>query len=302
MLPKRPRLFFPTLAALLLAPALDAQTCERIFLGHDRFELGFSDRIAEFRINSLKLEHPHTIFDDPNGLFCQDATNDPLIVLDQEVFAGVNPELNARIDALELNILTQLNPFSQEDGFESCLVGLEADCETDSRCSADADGLFLQVPTEIQRTGACVDAIDGLFDGTWPDDETTEPNLPEAGSAGCHVSTPVDTMVTLSLDDFDLDLFLRDLVVAGRFNNEPPEALFDGVMYGFLTEDDADDVIITIDTFEFNLGEDILPSEGPGDDDACQARTHCKGPDARVTHEGQCGWWFVFNFTADRIR
>jgi len=291
-------------ATLLLAPTLFAQACERIYLIQDRFEVGFSDRIAEFRIINLELQHPHTIFDDPGdlSLFCQDATNDPLMVIGEEVFAGVNPDLNARIDALEFNILTQLNPFGQEDGFESCLVGLEADCETDSRCSADADGLFLQVPTEIQRTGACVDAIDGLFDGTWPDGETTEPNLPEAGSAGCHVSTPVDTMVTISLDDFDLDLFLRDLVVAGRFDDEPPEALLDGVMFGFLTEDDADDVIFTVDSFEFNLGEDILPSDGPGDDAACQARTHCKGPDARVTHEGQCGWWFVFNFTAERIR
>ena len=308
MLPNRTAPLFLGIATLLLAPTLFAQTCERIYLFQDRFEPGFSDRIAEFRIISLELQHPHTIFDDPGDfdLFCQDATNDPMTVLGDEVFAGVNPELNARIDALELNILNQFNPFGQEDGFESCLVGLEAECETQSRCSAEADGLFLQVPTSIQRTGVCVDAIDGLFAGTWPDGETTQPNLPEAGSAGCHVSTPTDTMVTLSLEDSDLGLFLRDLVVAGRFDDEPPEAMLNGVMYGFLTEEDANDIIITVESdiepFTFNLGEDILPSDGPGDGDACQARIHCDGPDARVTHEGQCGWWFVFNFTAERIR
>ena len=286
------RLIFSALATLLLAPALYAQACDRIHISHDRFEVGFSDRLAVFRIDSLELEHPHTIFDDPGDfdLFCQDATNDPLVILGEEVFPGVNPELKARIDAHEINILNEFNPFGQDDGFETCLAGMEA------------DDLFIQTPTEIQRTGTCVDAIDGLFDDTWPDNESTEPNFPEAGSAGCHVSTPVDAMVILSLDDSDLDLSLRDLIIAGRFDDEPPGALIDGVMYGFLTEDDADDTIITVDSFELNLGEDILPSDGPGDGDACQARTHCEGPDARVTHQGQCGWWFVFNFTAERIR
>ena len=293
MPPKRTRLFFPALAALLLVPVLHAQTCDRIHISHDRFEVGFSDRLAVFRINSLELEHPHTIFDDPGelNLFCQDATNDPLEIIGTEVFAGVNPELDARIDAHELNLLNELNPFGQEDGLETCLAGMES------------DDLFLQAPTEIQRTGTCVETISGLFDDdTWPDGGTTQPNLPGAGSAGCHVSAPVDAMLTLSLDDSDLALFLRDLVVAARFDDEPSEALLDGVMYGFLTEDDANDIIITVDSFELNLGEDILPSDGSGDGDDCQARTHCKGPDARVTHQGQCGWWFVFNFTAERIR
>ncbi len=299
--------------ALLTVPSVASadQNCERVYLTQDRFELGFGENLAEFRVDSLVLEHPHFIFDFDllagTVQVCQDATNQPLEIIGNEVFAGVNPELATRIDNLELNFIQELNPFGQTDLFDNCLVLKDADCDSPSSCSAQAEDILLQVSAQTRRSGACVETLDGLFEGTWPDGESSEPNLPESGSAGCMVSEPVDATFTLGTDDFDLDLVLNDVMVAGRFGQEPPTALIDGVMIGFLTQEQADDTEITLETdvgeVTLNLGHDILPSDESDDTvPGCEPRQHCAGPNARAVHNGECGWWFVFNINAERIR
>ncbi len=301
-----------SLAAALLvlsSVAFAGDSCEPTFISDDRFEVSFSDNLAEFRVDSLVLEHPHFIFDFELGSLevCGDATNQPLEILGNEVFDGVNPELAARIDDLEFNFLQQLNPFGQTDLFDNCLVLSEGECDSPSSCVTDLDDRLMQAPAQIRRTGVCVEALDGLFEGTWPDGESSTPNLPESGEAGCVVSEPVDTIFSLSTDDFDLDLGLKDVIIAGRFDQEEPTALVDGVMVGFLNQELADDTEIVLETdlgdVTLNLGHDILPSGDSGDPlPECGLRDHCDGPDARVVHKGECGWWFVFNIHAERIR
>ncbi len=273
--------------------------------------------IAAFRFDSLELQHPHVIVDKiVDGGFlgditvCDDVTFDNLEVSGIEVAEGINPTLAGQIDDLELNLVGVLEPFSQVGGFEGDGALVDSDCPSESSCSPLPDGVLAEAPYSAQSSGSCMDDIPGIFGGTWPDGRTSHPNTTLAGDSGCYVSEAADLELEVEFADETITLPLEDGQLAGRFADDPAVAVEDGVIIGFLTQAAADEIEVTVenpvtgDPIDVNVGQDLLPTGEEDHSAACQADDeleHCDGPDARVTHDGDCGWWFALNFTGLRL-
>lgn len=72
-----------------------------------------------------------------------------------------------------------------------------------------------------------------------------------------------------------------------------PESLIEGLIYGFLREDDADSILFPA-SYPIIGGQPIsflLPG-GTG---------NCSFGDDTELHDGFFGWWFYFNFTAEYV-
>lgn len=291
---------------LLAAGPGMAQSCPPTLAFVDRFEQGGGAAPTRFRLDSLVLEHPHVIVDYDGGLFsmCHDATFDDYVFSGTTLIEGINPSLAGEIDDLNLNLLGEFNLFGQDDGWSSCFALEDADCESPEDCTPTAGEPIAETELTVQRSGACIDVIDGLYDGVWPDGRASQINLPEAEVDGCFLTETVDVTLTIEVDGESLALPLVDARLAGRFDGEPASRIEDGVISGFLTQSAADEIDVEVDSpfgpITLNLGEDMLPadSESMG---GCEPRTHCDGPDARSMLGTECGWRMVFNFSAARL-
>lgn len=264
------------------------------------------EKTAAFRKSTVELQHPHLILEEPDFDVCDDITFDPLVVFGAEIADGVNPSIADEIEDLEFNVVTVLNDLEQEDAFTAGAAVFDSECEDEATCEPAPDGELASADYSVQTSGSCIDNIPGIFGGEWPDGETSNPNTPAAGDDGCFATEPADVRLEIEIDDETVDLPLQDGQIGAEFGGDPAGSIQDGVVIGFLTEDDADDTDIEFDTddfgtFTYNLGDDLLPTDGPGDGQACEPRAHCGGPDARVTHEGACGWWFALNIAGERL-
>jgi len=291
------------IALLGLSSAPVRAACPGPFVFDDRLEIGVSDRIGNFRIDALEIQHPHLFVPVDSFGVCGDVTFDPLVVFGSEVVDGVNPTLADQIEDLELNLVVEHNPMTQLDDQTSCSSVYDTDCDSPTQCQApELDDLVSQAPYTVQGSDICLGEIDGLYEMPWPDGRTTDPNEPEAGNHGCFVTEESSLTLQLAFDDTEVEIPLVDVVVAAAFNDQPADRLDEGVIVGFLTQEAADDIVFSVDTdlgeFEFNLGQDILPS-GDGFS-SCESRSQCSGIEARAVHEGDCGWWFVLNFEGQR--
>lgn len=276
-------------------PCSDGQgTCEG-----DSCEVG--PGAEAFRLDTLAVEHPHFILDASSGgmSVCDDVTFEDTSFVD-----GLNPTLEERIESLEFNLALVFDPFDQTEGFTGDAALVDSDCDSETECEPSEKGEFGAAGYDIERSGTCLDNIPGIFAGTWPDGRLSTPNQPSAGDHGCFVTEEIDTLpVELQLGDSSFELHFDDARLAARFASDPADTLEEGVLTGFLTEANAQDITIDVSTpagtVSVNLAEDLLPDDGASG--PCEPRTHCDGPDARVTHEGVCGWWFALNFTAERL-
>jgi hypothetical protein len=260
--------------------------------------------IAGFRSTTLELQHPHVIIDTVietafgNIEICHDVTFDELNLLIATI-DGLNPTLAQMIADLELNLINELDPFDQQDAHagQSTLFG--AECESETSCTFGLDDALGTAAFTVQRAGTCLADHPGIFDGAWPDGRTSVINEPEAGDHGCFATAPTDVNIEVEIAGEPVVLPLLDAQLSARFGGDPAATLEDGIVIGFLTQEAADEIDLEVDGLTLNLGRDLLPDNGasPG----CEARTHCEGPDARVVHEDQCGWWFAFNFRGQRI-
>jgi hypothetical protein len=260
--------------------------------------------ITGFRSTTLELQHPHVIVDTviETGFFdveiCHDATFDELdLVID--TIDGLNPTLAEMIADLELNLICELDPFDQDDEHVGQSTLFDAECESETSCTFGVDDALGTAAFTVQRAGTCLADHPGIFDGEWPDGRTSVINEPEAGDHGCFATAPANLNIEVEIAGEPVVLPLIDAQLSARFGAAPAATLEDGVVIGFLTQEAADAIDLEVDGLTLNLGRDLLPDNGesPG----CEPRTHCAGPDARVVHEGECGWWFAFNFRGQRL-
>ncbi len=260
-----------------------------------------SEDAVGFRMDSLELQHPHFILEYSDFGVCEDITFDELGILGETFTEGINTEIKVNVDDLELNLVQILDPIGMSEGDEGDALVFDSECTDETSCEPAVNGELAKADFTVSESGTCLTDIPGIFAGEWPDGRTSNPNTPSAGDVACYVSDNTPMMLTLELESGSLELPLQDVQIAARFDDDHATAIHDGVIIGFLTEADADDADVNIGDVNFNVGEDLLPADGPGDGVACHGRTHCDGPDARVTHNGVCGWWFALNFNALRL-
>ena len=278
---------------------------------------GEAAQTAGFRLSSIVLEHPHVIVDTvvEHDFFgeidiCEDVTDDDLEVFGTHVADGLNPTLAQQIEELELNVVNVVDPFTQQDEDIGQSTLWAAECTSPTECEPETGGELHAAAFTVDRVDSCLGVIPDLFEGEWPDGNTSAPNQTPAGDHGCYVTETERLELAIELAGERIVLPLNDARFASRFGGEPAGTIEDGVIVGFLTEEEADGIEIEVDTdvgpVTLNLGQDLLP-DNPDDGVAsgCDAREHCAGPDARAIHsiddEDECGWWFVFNVRGERI-
>ena len=250
-----------------------------------------------FRVNSLELQHPHFIFDEQNLGICEDITFDDYEFLNID---GLNPQIGSRVDSLELNLVQLLDPIGMSEGDEGDATMFDSECTDETNCVPAEDGELAMADFTVSESEACLADDPGIYEGMWPDGRTSDLNTADPGELACYVSDTTSMALTLELEGESLTLPLQAVRIGARFDDDSATAVEDGLIIGFLSEEDADGIVVEFGSGSYNLGEDLLPSDGAGGT-ACEPSTHCDGPDARVSHNGQCGWWFAFNFTGQRL-
>lgn len=248
-------------------------------------EVGFLPTPEPFRFADLDLRDPHTFVTIDIGIpLCVDAT-------DENGFgASVNGNIETAITTdgdgdllLDLSLLLLFRP----------LDTLGQDLRLDlaqGRCSApieitacDPEPVVQPLVTSYDGfdVGTCLTTLAGTTSGYTPGID--EPVAP------CFVTAPQ----TLTVDFLGIPLELVDAQLAGSWSGMPEDAVESGLLFGFLSETDADAILIPA---EIPLvGGLPLSSLFPG------GTGNCAAGDDRDTHQEVVGWWLYFNYRADSV-
>ncbi len=278
------------LAGAILAGPLAAQ--DEIFA--DGFEsgdvsawssaVGYLPPATVFRISDLDLRDPHLFV--PLGPLCLDFTDTPVPTTDFSLNGSLAEAITTDGDGdgfLDLSLLHLFRPF------DTLAEDLRFD-QAGGLCTAPIDGTVCdQDPVATPQVGS----YDGLADGTClaPLDGTTSGYSPAIvePAAPCFVTAPQ----TVVLDLEGLTVPLTDTQLAASWVGDPVTHLGDGLMRGFLSEEDADNLLLPPELPV--VGGQPLSSLLPGGTGSCAAG------DDRDVHQGTVGWWFYLNDTADRV-
>ena len=286
---KRPRvsLLVATLGVVLLVLGAPA-SAQLIF--SDDFESGYADAwsavvgalpVTAFRMDDLDLRDPHVVTDVPL-LGCFDFTDQdiPLVApsFNNSIEAAIttDDDGDGLLDASFMLLFRPLDEASAGDRLDSA----SGDCTAPlagTTCVPAAPPTALVYQT--QGSGLCLVTEPGSTSGYSPGID--EPSAP------CFGTQATDLTVDLS----GVPVTLRDASVAATFvGTEPPSSLMLGLLSGFLTEADADSILIPADTPL--VGGQPLSVLLPG------GTGNCSASDDRDMHDGEMGWWFYLNFTA----
>lgn len=235
-----------------------------------------------FRFSDLDLRDPHVHV---SFIGCRDVTDTAL--------AGyaINGELQTLIQTdgsqppdglLDLSYLVEFLPLDQgqatnliDSGSANCtapMTGTSCGPLTPSGTAGDAT---------LQAAAPCLVPIPG----------TTRPYAPAitSTSAPCFAS-PTGT---LSLDLGGIPVPLRDAQIAATFIGNPASNLVNGLVRGFISEADANAIIVP-PTLPL-IGGQPLSSLLPGGSGNCAAHSD------KDVNAGVQGWWFYLNFPAARV-
>ncbi len=284
------RLCLALAVAVFLTPAaLRAQ--DEIF--SDDFERGdFSawSQVAGaaprvFRFSDLDLRDPHLFA--PVVIIvplCLDVTDDSLAGFS---FNGsLQDQITADADAdgfLDLSSLLLFRPF------DSQAVGERVDFDggmctapiATTTCASDPLTDPLMTSFDAIAAGTCLEALPGTTSGYPP--AVIGPTAP------CFVTFAETVPFQLG----DLTVTLEDVQIAAAFAGDLPTALDSGLIRGFLSETDADALLLPADLPV--VGGQPLSVLLPGGTGSCATG------DDRDMNDGVSGWWFYFDFEAARV-
>ncbi len=256
----------PLAVALLSAcAAAPAQTLD--FVSTDGFE-----RLQAMRIVNLQLRDPHLFTQ--ISIFCTDITD--------SANAQINSTLSADSDEdgyLDNSPTLLFRPLHSNGRRGLAHVG-NAVCTAPSAGTSCEAGAEPPQPIEYGSlaVGTCLAPIPG----------TVRPYAPAVdNSVGpCFASDQAEI-------DFDIGmpLPLQDIRLGGSWRESPTPGLGNGLLYGFLTEEAAAAMLITLPL----IGTVPLASLLPGGTGNCAAHSD------RDVHNDVPGWWFYFNYIADQV-
>jgi len=276
---------------MILCPPASAQ--EEIF--SDGFEDGtFSAWAAAvglpeatpFRFDDLDLRDPH-VFADVPVFGCQDFTDDPIA-------GGLIPSLNDQLETsivddgdgdgfLDTSILLLLRPLDTSGPGHALETrrGLCTAPLATTTCAPDPATPAQYASYAALQSGFCLEPLPGTTSGYIPGID-----LPVAV---CFVTTPLDLVI--GYDGFEIPL--QSATLAATFVGEPPDDLATGLIMGFLSEADADAILIPPEIPV--VGGQPITILLPGGSGSCA------GHDDRDVLDSTTGWWFYFNFSAEVV-
>ena len=255
-------------AALLAAPLCGPAGAEPLGSG-----------TARFLLTDLDLRDPHFYV---NAVGCRDITDTPLAGF------SINGEIQASIQTdrdfdgfLDLSYVLEFLPLDQgattlplQFGQAVCAAPLAG-----TSCGA----LLIPTPTmaTLGSTLACLAPLPGTTRPYSPAIVTTAP--------ACFASDAV----TLVLGLAGIPVTLRDARVAATWVGDPATQLVNGLISGFVSEADANAVILPASLPL--VGGQPLSALLPGGGGNCAPHSD------KDVNNGVVGWWFYFNFPAARV-
>jgi hypothetical protein len=230
-----------------------------------------------FRVDSVSLRDPHVF---PAALGCTDITE------------LANQLIQPQLDGLSLNLLAIFRPLNQPPGAGADLDIQLGECTgtpPDEVCGPDDSDPFQTTYFNL-AAGTCVGTLAG---STGPDNVGAYSPAVTTASAPCAGTSPIE--ITFPLGLFEIPL--EDVQVGATYVGLPATNLINGIIRGFISEDDADDVILPP---EIPLvGGNSLSSLLAGSPSNCRTPL---GQDDRDTGPGSVlGWYFYLNFTAHEV-
>lgn len=281
------------LAALACFAFATARAEARIFF--DGFESGdlsawssvVGAKPTVFRISDLDLRDPHVFAPVDVGIpLCLDFTDDPLPIVNIAFNGSLADQITTDADGdglLDLSSLFLFRPFEPEAVAEQ--VDFDAaQCTTPIEttvCSPEPTTEPLETTYSGLVAGACLETVPGTTSAYVP--AVDEPLGP------CFVT--VAEMFAFRLGDLVVDL--EDLQIAATFSGDPVTSFTSGLLRGFLSEADADAILLPPDLPV--VGGQPLSILLPGGSGSCASG------DDRDTLAGVSGWWFYFNFEAVEV-
>lgn len=242
-----------------------------------------------FRMSDLDLMDPHVYL---NFLGCRDITNG-------NVPLGLSPPINGLLQnaitldedndgILDLSFVAIFNPLDQTNGGMGQVTVAEADCTAPigtTTCTVDSNGGTFQTATYATDTmNDCLDAIMNTASNYTPAIDASVPP--------CFVSTTID----LTIDISGILVPLTDVQVGASYVGNPATALASGLLRGFISEADADAILLPSSLPL--IGGDPLSSVLAGGNGSCAS-----GDDRDLGPDGMTmGWWFYLNFPADQVQ
>ena len=279
-----------TAAAAWAAPA-STEGGDLIF--SDDFEIGDTSLWSNvvgllppdvFRFSDLDLRDPH-VFVDLSPL-CLDFTDTPIPLTDTTFNGNVEELITTDGDMdgfLDLSALMLFRPLevlgtAQRVDFQAgvCTAPLAG-----TSCDADPESPPTLLTYDGVDAGICLDVVGGTTSGYSP--------------AVTPVVAPCFTTVaeTLVLDLLGIPVTLQEAQIGGTFMGDPVDTLSPGLMRGFLSETDADNIIIPADLPV--IGGQPFSVLLPG------GTNNCAPGDDRDMLDGVSGWWFYFEIVAEEV-
>jgi hypothetical protein len=235
-----------------------------------------------FRIDTIDLRDPHVFIP---SLGCLDGT-----VLVNQLVA---PQLNNDGDSdgfLDLSIMALFRPLQEPPLLGSNLDIVLADCTppTGAETCSPNGNTPQNVSYSTQSVGNCQDPLAGTFGMN-----NSTPYTPPITSTGPPCFKTLSVSISFPFGVFTIPL--QDLRASATFvPPAPANLLINGMLRGFLTETDANNIIIppTIPL----VGGNTLASLLPGGTGSCATHTA-----KDIGPMSQTGWYFYLNFTAHRV-
>lgn len=271
-----------------------AQSCGPIVFGNG-FEMGdLSDWSSQaglaappgpptvFRVDSLALRDPHVLVE-LDVLGCFDVTdNVPLTdSINDLIDASINTDgdMDGCLDSSPLVALRPLVTTAVGGEVVDFRSGACADATT---CGPGQGGAGSRSAYSTQAMGTCLQPLAGTTSGYSP--------TPSSPSGPCFMS-PVGDISLAFVGGVPLNL--RAAQLAAGFAGDPTTELIEGLMFGFLLESEAEQLILPANLPV--VGGKPLSSLFPGGAD------NCAGSDDRDVHESESGWWIYLDFTAKTV-
>jgi hypothetical protein len=241
-----------------------------------------------FRANHIALRDPHVFVDVGE---CLDLTEAPgiLDIYVNGLIADAIQEDPDMTGSFALNVLAAFRPLVQPPGAGGDVEIHTGECTTPlfgETCSPGATAPA--VTTYVNQTaGTCLTPIAGT---TGPGNTGAYTPGIVSATAPCLASQP--TSVSFALDVINIDL--ENVVVGGTYDGNPADDIINGLIVGFLSEEDADNILIPQDVII--VGGDPLSSVLAGSEFGCAPHD-----DRDIGPGGEPGWYFYLEFSAHRV-
>ncbi len=240
------------------------------------------------RATDLNLIDPHT-YVDMGLLGCWDVTNN---LGNQAVNAQLETAITTDDDGdgyLDLSLIMVFRPLDPAGGVTGPLDLVVGQCTAPMAgtvCDVDPAQPPQSTTYTNESSGDCL----GTYPGTHRTSYTPGLTIPSAPPV-CFWSTGATITVTFGSISFPL----QDVQVAGNYSGNPVDTLANGFMRGFLSEADANNIIFPPDMALIH--DKALSSLLPGGAGCCASHDdRDTGLDGTTV-----GWWFYFNFPAERV-